>query len=354
VTFFLLFVALQGQGPLRGVEQQLARAERAELRETGSDRFADLDSATLARARAQIDSYLKTKPDDPAALVLLGRIGRFLLRPARSAQCSPEHGCVLDSTFDAAPFHAALDKALSIRADDPEAHFWKARLIADGQPAIRDGEFVVEYDTSEMLVHARRAVALDSHNVRYREFVAVQLTDMGRYAEAIEVIRGVGGGKHPLHLILQDFEGLPVPEGAIAWPGGHAGFAAVGMDENPPRFAGQAGRSWIVTLSIDQLEAFYRRRWPRFRFFYMVDSANGRKGWFQYFRADRSGKLQPAQDSGFMALLENADSYDGLVMGIGEAGPSVDRLGERYPAGVLGKDRFLEIIIVTGRRGPRS
>jgi len=349
----LLIVALQGQGSLRGVEQQLARAERAELRETGSERFVYWDSATLARERGQIEAYLKTKPDDPAALVLLGRVGRFLLQPARSAQCSPEHGCVLDSTFDATPFHAALDKALSIRGDDPEAHFWKARLIADGQPAIRDGEFVVEYDTSQMLVHARRAVALDSRNVRYREFLAVKLTDMGRYAEAIEVIRAAAGGKHPLHLILQDFERLPVPEGAISWPGGHAGFAAVGMDENPPRFAGQAGRSWIVTLSVDQLEAFYRRRWPRFSFFSTVDSVDGRKSWFQYFRDDRSGKLQPAQDSGFMAQLENADSYDGLIMGVGEAGPGVDRLGERYPAGVLGKDRFLEIVIVTGRRGPR-
>lgn len=353
MTVLLLIVALHAQGSLQAIERDLAQAERAELREPGSTRFFQLDSAALARARLGIEAYLQTQPDDPVALVMLGRVGRFLLRPSRGAQCSPEHGCVLDTAFDDSVFQAAVDRALSIRPDDPAAHFWKARLLDDGRPVLRDGEFGVDVDTAQVLVHARRAVVLDSRNVRYREFLAVQLSNMGRYGEAADAIRPVEHGKHILSLIFEDLAAVPVPENAVPWPGGHARFAAVGMDENPPRFAGQAGRSWIVSLTVEQLEAFYRRRWPTFRFFAIVDSVDGRKAWFQYVRADQKGKLQPAQDSGFMATLENAASYPGVIIGVSEAGPSVDQPGARYPAAVEGKERFLEIIIVTGRRGPR-
>jgi hypothetical protein len=351
VTVFLLVLVLQGAPPgaLRSVEEQLARAERAELREPGSDRFFTLDSASLARARSQIEAYLQTSPDDVAAWVMLARVGRFVLQPSRSAQCSPEHGCVLDSTFNDAPFVAALDSALQLRPDDAPAHFWKARLLDDGRPVLRDGEFDVDVDTAQMLVHARRAVALDSRNVRYREFLAATLSDMGSYDAAAEVIRPVEGGKHILSLIFQDLAAVPVPDRAVAWPKGHAVLAAVGLHESP-RFASHSGRSWVTDQSIDQVEAFYRRRWPTFKFFRNV-TENGQRGGMQYLRPDRQGKLQPAVDSTFMTELGNQSQFVGLLLAVGEAGPRFDRPGQRYPAAVAGKDVFSEIIIVTGRKG---
>ena len=342
-------LVLQGPGALRSVEEQLARAERAELREPGSDRFFTLDSADLARARSQIEAYLQTSPDDVAAWVLLARVGRFVLQPSRSAQCSPAHGCVLDSTFDDAPFRAALDTALKLRPDDPAAHFWKARLLGDGRPVLRDGEFGVDVDTAQMLVHARRAVALDSRNVRYREFLAVTLSDMGSYEEAAEAIRPVDGGRHILSLIFQDLAAVPIPDRAVAWPKGHAVLAAVGLHESP-RFASHAGRSWVTDQSIDQVEAFYRRHWPSFRFFRSV-AENGQHGGMQYLRPDRQGKLQPAADSTFMTELGSESQFVGLLLAVGESGPRFDRPGERYPTAVAGKDVFSEIIIVTGRKG---
>ncbi len=279
---------------MQAVEREVARAERAELREPGSDRFFP-DSAALARARSQVEAHLQAKPDDAAALVLLGRVGRFVLHRSRSAACSPEHGCVLD-------------------------------------------------------VHARRAVVLDSRNVRYREFLAVRLSTLGRYEEAAEAIRPIQGGKHILSLIFQDFAAVPVPDGAVPWPDGHAAFAAVGLDENAPRFAAQTGRSWVTLLSIDQVEAFYRRRWRAFRFF-RVEGDSGQEGGMQYLRPDRGGKLQPASDSGFMAQLENARQFVGVLLAVGQSGPRFDRAGERYPAAVAEKDVFLEIMIITGRKG---
>lgn len=349
MTVLLLIVALQAPDALRSVEQQLARAERSELREPGSDRFFALDSVSLAQARSRIEAYLQTAPDDASALVLLGRVGRFILQPSRSAQCTPEHGCILDSTFNDTPFQAALDSALKIRPDDPAAHFWKARLLNDGRPVLRDGEFSVDVDTAQMLVHARRAVALDSRNVRYREFLAVALSEIGSYEEAAEAIRPVEGGKHILSLIFQDLAAIPIPERAVPWPQGHAVLAAVGLHESP-RFASHTGRSWVTDQSIDQVEAFYRRRWPSFRFFRSVGET-GQQGGMQYLRPDRQGKLQPAVDSLFMTELGGVSQFDGLLLAVGQSGPRFGRPGERYPAAVAGKDVFSEIIIVTGRKG---
>lgn len=352
VTFFLLILALQGQGGSLGVvEQQIALAERVELREPGSPRVARLNHDRLTRARRQVEAFLQTKPDDPAALVLLARVGRFILHDARGARCTPEHGCVLDSTYDETPFHAALDRAFGIRPKDAAAHFWKARLIDDGRPVLHGSEFALDVDTAQLLAHAQRAVALEPETLRYREFLAVKLTDMGRYREAEDVIERAGRN-HPLYLILRDFADIPIPEDAAPWPG-HAMFAAVGMDESPPRFAAQTGRSWAVALSIDQLEVFYRRRWPGFRFFVFTppDGEEGpAEGWFQNFRAERNGRLQPARDSAFITRLERANSFDGLLMAVRQIRRHNEGAPERYPAAMAGKEAFLEIVVITGRK----
>jgi hypothetical protein len=237
----------------------------------------------------------------------------------------------------------------------PEAHFWKARLLDDGRPVLRYGEYAVDVDTEQVLVHARRAVVLDSRNVRYREFLAVSLADLGRYVESVDAIRPVCD-KHPLYLIFQDFAAVPIPEGAVPWPH-HAAFAAVGMDENPPRFAAQTGRSWAVALSIDQLEAFYRRRWPEFRLFTVTSAeeqeGDSTTGWFQNLASIETANFA-ARDSGFIARLERANDFDGVLMAVRQFRRHDEGAPERYPAAMGGKVAFLEVILVTGRKGPRS
>ena len=350
VTFLLLSLLLQAQpGSLAAIERQVARAERSELREPGSDRLFRIGHDRLLQYRGQIAAYLQAKPDDPAAFVLLGRVERLVLGRSRNVRCGPDHGCAVDTTYNDSSANAAFDRAISLNDRDPAAHFWKARLLGDGRPVMRNGEFAFDIDTAGALAHAQRAVALDSRNVRYREFLAVTLSNMGRYQEAAEAIRPVQGGKHVLSLIFQDLAAVPIPEGAVPWPGGHGAFAAVGMDENPPRFVAQTGRSWATVLSLEQLEAFYRRRWPAFRFF-RVQGDTGQTGGMQYLRLDRNGKLQPARDSAFIDQLESAKAFPGVLLAVGQSGPRFDQPGLQYPAAVAGKDVFQEIIIVTGRR----
>ncbi|HET9384011.1 MAG TPA: tetratricopeptide repeat protein [Gemmatimonadales bacterium] len=353
MTVCLLMIALQGQTPsLQAIAKDVATAERTELREPGSDltflHLVFLDSARLAAARSDVEAYLRTRPDDPQAQVLLARIGRFQLK--RWAECPSLQPCVLGE-FNDAPFHAALERALALRSDDATAHYWKARLLADGRPVLRNNEFDVEVDTAQVLMHARRAVALDPRTVRYREFLAVTLANLGRYGDAADAIKPVEGGTHILSLMFQDLDAVPVVEGALPWPGQGA-FAAVGLDENPPRFAELAGRSWLTTLSVEQVEAFYRRHWPEFRFF-KVDGDSSRLAGLQYLRRGRDGVLQPTRDSSDFAQLEHATEFAGLILGVSRLSPNSER-GARYPTAMLGEDRCSEIIIVTGRRAKRT
>jgi hypothetical protein len=343
---------LSAQGTsIRPLEQELARLESAQLREGNVRLYIPPDEDWLAGARRQVEAHLKANPDDPSALVLFARVGRFVLDRSRGAHCTPAHGCIVDSSFNDSAYHAALDRALQLRPDHAATHFWKALLVEDGRPVIRDGEFEVDVDTAQLLEHAGHAVKLEPRNVRYREFLATRLTDMGRYDQAVTVIREVDRGKHPLHLILQDFAALPLPPGAVLWPG-RALFMAVGLTERPPRYAAQTGRAWALAMTKEQLEAFYRRSWPGFRFFERGLGEGGAepKVWVQHFRGDR-GKLQPARDSAAVVLPEGHDGFEGMLMVVRRAGPSVDMQGDEYPEGFAGRSEFLEIIVLNGRTG---
>lgn len=344
-------IALQGQTPsLQAIAKDVAAAERTELREPGGDlqflHLVFLDSARLAAARSEIEAYLRAKPDDPEALVLLARIGRFQLK--RWAECPAMQPCELGAYNDA-PFHAALDRALAIRDGDAGAHYWKARLLEDGRPVLRDGDFDVEVDTAQVLVHARRAVSLEPRAVRYREFLAVTLANLGRYTEAADAIRPVDGGKHILSLMFQDLDAVPVVTDAVSLPRQGA-FAAVGLDENPPRFAELAGRSWVTPMSLKQVEAFYRSHWPSFRFF-QFDRDGGRQG-LQYLTRLRDGALRPAADSSVFERLETAPEFPGLALGVSRVAPQLEP-SRRYPAAMAGNDSVTQIILVTGRRAKR-
>jgi hypothetical protein len=335
---------------LRDAERDIARSERAELREDGTRDYGPPDREWLVRARALAETQLRANPDDVNGLVLLGRIGRFVLSASRAALCGPETGCVLDTAFDDRPFHAALDRALALRPDAAAAHFWKARLIADGRPVIRDRAFHLDVDTAALLAHAARAIALEPGNVRYRVFLAETHAEAGRYAEAAAVVRPIDRGRHPLYVILQDFAAFPVPEGAVAWPG-HALYAAVGLDENPPRFAAHTGRSWAVPMDREAVAAFYRRVWPELRFFEFARE-NAAPLWLQQFRSDATGKLQPTRDSTRLVFPEGREQFRGLMVLVRPAGRGVDPQGSDYPAAVAGVDVFTEIIILNGRHSP--
>lgn len=360
-TGFLLFAAVTagvGQADslpqaLRDLERQLDGYERAELREDTTRLFIGPDREWLAKARGLVDARLRQSRDDVAALLLLGRIGRFALVRSRSAVCTAATGCVVDSTFDDAPYHAAIDRVLQLRPDAAAAHYWKARLVADGRPVIRNDEFAVDVDTAAMFMQAEWAVALDPRNLRYREFLAVSLADVGRYGEASDVIRPLERNKHPLHLILQDFEALRVPPGAVPWPQ-RALFFAVGLDESPPRFAAQTGRSWAVTLSRQEVEAFYQRVWPEFRLFEFGWPDSAPKVWMQHFRPARGGRLQPARDDGDIARPQKMERFEGLVMLVRRVRPADEEPDARVPPAVAALAEFTEIIVINGRKGPRS
>jgi hypothetical protein len=334
---------------LHGIDQTFAGFEAAELREGPRRPFIPPDSEEIARARKAIDAQLRKTPDDPATFILAARVGRFALMPLRSASCRAE--CVLAPGYDDAPVHAAIDRALALQPNEAAAHFWKASLLADGRPVIRDAEFAVDVDSAAVLEHAVRAVALDPGNARYREFLAERYAGAGRYAEAAAAVQPLGGGQHPFYLLLRDFDALPVPDGAVAWTARRGAF--MGMVEAPPRYTEHKSRSWAVALALDDVLAFYRRLWPDLRFFQLDVSRGDGKAWLQWFAPDSAGRLQPARDSSFVDdQAWWSSDHQGLLVMVRRAGPAVDQRPVAVPRVLAGRDVFVEIVITSGRHLP--
>jgi hypothetical protein len=333
---------------LRPLDQEIARYESAELREPGAPRWIPPSNDDLTQARARVEAYLRHAPDDAAALLLQARIGRFILIQSLGAICAPDAPCALNSGYDPTPFVAALDHALALHPEWAAAHYWNARFLADGRPVIRDGEFALDVDTAAVLAHAERAVALDPAGVRPRELLATTLADLGRYAAAAAALEPLEGGRHPLRVLLEEFDALPLPPGTVPWPGRAPN--AAGMDESPPRFTEYRSRALVTRLTPEEVAAFYRGRWPDVRFFRLAVAIRDSTVWLQFFSPDSAGVWQPARDSTFVddpAWWERERA--GLLVTLRHAGAGLDAAGTRFPAGFGAGGRFTEITIMSGR-----
>jgi hypothetical protein len=331
---------------LRGVEREIARFECEtagvdviRLMAKGRGREGD-STGVLVRARQRVEAHLRDHDDDAAAWVLLARIGRIAGGCGSwSATMTDTGPAWTDPPLDPAPLHAALDRALALRPDYAEAHYWKALIHHAGRPAVRDGDLEPEIDYAQTLHHAARAVELDAHNDRYRAFWGGVLVETGRATEALSALRPIAGGAHPLYLVLRDFAALPLPAGAVIWPDSvhnpkhpaspeWAARLLLGASFMASEIGGQAERrlsrtvapgrmrGWVVPVSKDSLEAFYRRTWPAFRLFRAATDST-MSLWTQELRFDRAGRPQPAdRDAGF--LTGNGPTPEGLFLLVGE------------------------------------
>lgn len=143
-------------------------------------------------------------------------------------------------------------------------------------------------DLDQAVASAREAVQLEPQNDEYREALAVYLVQGQRFTEALEVIRPVDNGRHPFAVLLSDFEALPIPDEALYSPLATESFAQQQVMRG--RFDDYAEfrvRVYLVPMTADEVERFYRRHWPDVQLFELARTRS------QYLRIGRAG-LEPA------------------------------------------------------------
>jgi len=301
---------LEGTGSL--VDRVTVIVDRAEAAEAGQavDRAIGLILQDAAKAARQLTTYLDSHPTDVRALILSARLGRVgqIAQPLviQRGDTLPTFGSL---AADYAPHQAALNRALALEPNNAEAYYWKGRLYGLGQswmgmlygitappPAVLAlarayGDSAVRY--------ARRAVELEPERLQYRVALAIHLILAEQEQEAAAVLRDVAAGRHPMSVLLADWQAIPVPAGAVSLPERARGLTRMMTDEEAmSEYPFLRVHMYVVVMPADSVEAFYRRRWPGFRLIRTEEHKNGDvrvRIYSQYLRW-QGGQIVTARD----------------------------------------------------------
>jgi hypothetical protein len=288
--------------PFSAEEFTLERAKNLlgilETVETGHDAGVspEILRERLAQAEKGLAAHLRAHPDDVEGLIISARLGRFqqVLKPIilTPGQEPP------DPKAASAPIHEKLDQALVLQPGNAEAHYWKARLYGTRYPAFPQGRLrYITIDLDLAIRSAQEAVRLEPKNEVYRESLALYLVEDEKPAEAIKIMQSVADKRHPIYLLLNDLEALPIPKTAILSPEDSESFAQQQMGRGRFQDYPQLRvRFFVVPTSAIKIEEFYSRYWDRFILISQGDPQRGEGGEIHFYAQHlirEHDKLQP-------------------------------------------------------------
>ncbi len=251
------------------VERAQRLVEMYELVEAGQESREKLPGhleAELGRLAGGLDRYLRDHADDVAALIAAARVARIQVS-LTPLSWSPSAG-EPPPTNETGHAHELLSRALAVEPDNADAHYWQARLYGLKNPVIQDG--VIAYRAEDLdlaITHGRRAVELVPTSSGYRQALAMFLPDDLRHTEAIDVMRSVDGGQHPIYVLLTDMDLLGLPDEAVYLQLESQSFAEFlnnrGRFKNYPYLR---TRVYSFPGSPAELEEALHRSWPDLEF----------------------------------------------------------------------------------------
>ncbi len=229
---------------------------------------ANRAAALLDNAAVNLAAYLKSHPEDTKALLLKARLLRAQdAKAPRTFTGGPDGVSLAGGEPHTADINNLLDTVLSREPGNAEAHYWKARVTALQEPVIKEGKLSYEGgDVEKVLNHASRAVQAAPGNLVYREYLAQALIAAGRPEEAMDLLKDVAGGSHPINRLLSDWKLIPLPEGAVVDVEMTASAVQMAMaSEDAASFPNLRIAIFAVPRPLVEIVAFYRSRWASIR-----------------------------------------------------------------------------------------
>jgi len=228
----------------------------------------------LNEASAALDSYRKLHPDDIDGLLLAARLGRLQemgvqIFSAPQPEIGRQREAEQSQRAHLLELQSLVDRVLAIAPGNAEAHYVKARLFGSTTRTVYGaGPEPGVWNVDQAILSAKKAVELAPDVVAYREALASSLIVGQKFDEATAALAGVAGGRHPMSVLLQEMAQVPVPNGAIALPGPARDMADAEMSKGRlPDYPYLRVRAYALGGTGEQVEAFYRGKWPGFRFF---------------------------------------------------------------------------------------
>ena len=322
-------VVAQPLTPFEQAERLAINYEQVEVGKSPRSILSSNFNNDLVKATEDLELHISNHPDDVNALILAARIGRIKIL-SKGVVWSPSAGEKPPQT-QKKPEHDLLNRALDLEPENAAAHYWQARLYGMRSPAIRNNVFVkVPEDLSKAIHHARRAVEVDPKKREYREALTLYLVAEQRFDEAIEVIRVVNAGSHPINRLLTDFQSLPLPDDAIYLPVESEGYAEQQIQRrrihNYPQIR---VRMYTILRSASEVLGYYRHLFPDIQF--LENKKNTVSMSIQIFN-QKNGLLVPTEniDNSSMRALLNGK---GMSFNLVEFNQATEDIRKRFNAG---------------------
>lgn len=226
-------------------------------------------------AERDLQTYTKRNPNDDAGVLLMMRLYEAGMR-SRMYDLSHKSGdfdttAALSARMASlrdkitAPYNAVLDRALTRAPGNAEFHYWKGRMYALFEPLRNEGSLDAQHTTlPQAIQEMRRAVALSAAGVKYREGLAALLLANGQDAEATSIYRDLSGGRHPMYLLLHDWERVKLPQKAVADPASTTSLVQRAQFRGKD-YALARSRAFLYPGTAAQLISECKRHWPAFR-----------------------------------------------------------------------------------------
>jgi hypothetical protein len=269
------------------------RVEQIENRDAYQLEVEEL-SRKIATLEQDMEDYIATNANDIEALLLLVRLSYFNETVVKNRRTTNEQ--YINPTEKFRDQHELLDRAIEHRPKNAKAHFWKARLYGLHVPVIDiQGNSKKQSIDLERAIHfAEQAVLLDKRNQRYRETLAVYHFTAGNRKAALEVMDTQEMAFSPVNVLLKDLDGFPVPEGTVYAKEDSEIYSEMHLEQKTIfDFPYLRSHVFVVPMTANQLEKFYQKTWPEFRFFRQAQG-----GLFAQYLVFGIGGLRPSRNLG--------------------------------------------------------
>lgn len=347
---------------LRPYEELAEEAEgwHANMERDGNAFFAWADSEEdLTEAEAAVAGYLTDHPDDPAALVLRARLLQ-LIGLHGNVLTIEQDGIVIEGQGDIPDrVRALLRRAVEVAPPGWADPYYRLGQVYLQPRAVEGPEGVqLKIDADSALLAARRALELAPRNREYRTLVGEASLAAGDTATALELLPGLEREIELVREITGDLNQVPIPPDAVEGGIFLSTYAAMLIQSQFRLYPQERTRSWLLPLSVEAVEAFYKEHWEGFRFF-TDDPAAGEavgeeipKMFMQHFRPNRQEMVPARNDRDMDRGADGAAEGVLLLLASHRVAPSAMGGMDDAPE-FIHQLPLTEIVLISMRREPR-